>query len=353
MSKSKKVTFFLLINIGWIIIWMIITISYDSYSDPILNYVPHSKDYLTNNPTNSLVAKAKKPKHVVMIGVDGMASYALKNGYSPNMNYLMHHGAYTLAASNVLPTSSAANWASVMFATDPIKHGVVDQELWNIHHTVHYQVKTDQVSIFSSIINEYGSSQNLFGYASEGEMIANLQPEGKESIKTLISNNGNYVATGNDQQTFDNTKKALSNKPLFSFFYYVNPDLAGHSREWNSEEYYQAISQIDKYIGGIIEALKDLAIWSDTLLIISSDHGGVSQYHGHGANAERNIPLIFSGNCIPNYGIIPDEIKIYDIPATIAWLLNVNSLPDIWDGQPILTPFFNMTNMYDHSEDFK
>lgn len=170
-------------------------------------------------------------------------------------------------------------------------------------------------------------------------MIASFQPEGKDSIKVLINNNGNYCTTENDRETFKNTKKVLANKPLFSFFYFVNPDLAGHSREWNSEEYYQSISQTDKYIGGIIEYLKDLAMWEDTLLIISSDHGGVSQYHGHGANAEQKIPLLFSGNCIPKYGIIPDKIKIYDIPATIPWLLDIDSRPGIWDGQPILTPF--------------
>lgn len=352
MVNSKKITLFLLINIIWVIVWMVLTVSYDSYRDPILNYVPHSHDYLTNNPTNLLIPKAKKPKHVIMIGIDGMAGYALKSSYSPNMNYLMHHGAYTLQARDILPTSSAANWASVVFATDPIKHGVVDQDLWNFHHTVHDQVKGDQVSIFSAIINKYGTSQNLFGYASEGEMIASFKPKDKASIKTLVSSNGNYFATENDKQTFESTKKALINKPLFSFFYYVNPDLAGHSREWNSEEYYQAISQTDRYIGGIIKELKDLDIWKDTLLIISSDHGGVSQYHGHASNAEQKIPLIFSGNCIPKWGIIPDEVKIYDIPATIAWLLDVD-LPEIWDGQPILTPFFDMTNMYDHSEDFK
>lgn len=159
MVNSKKVNFLLVISIVWVIVWIMITISYDSYRDPILNYVPHSNDYLTNNPVNSLVPKAKKPKHVVMIGVDGMAGYALKSGYSPNMDYLMHHGAYTLEARDVLPTSSAANWASAVFATDPIKHGVVDQDLWNVHHTVHSQVKGDQISIFNSIIDKYGSLQ--------------------------------------------------------------------------------------------------------------------------------------------------------------------------------------------------
>lgn len=353
MFVFKKINFILLITLMWIIFWITAAISYDSYRDPILNYVPHSENYLKNNPISSFIPKAQKPKHVVMIGVDGMAGYALKSDYTPNMNYLMHNGAYTLQARDVLPTSSAANWASFIFATDPVKHGVVDQDLWNFNHTVHDKVNPDQHSIFE-LIKDKKLEKNLFGFASEGSMIANFKPEGKDksSIKEIVIDNGSYNQTETDDQTFKVTKKTLENKPLFSFFYYVNPDLAGHSREWNSEEYYQAISQTDKYIGGIIQDLKDLAMWDDTVLIISSDHGGVSQYHGHGANAEEQIPLLFFGKCIPKHGIIPDKIKIYDIPATIAWLLDIVETPPIWDGIPILTPFFDMTNMYDHSEDF-
>lgn len=291
MLVFKKINFILLLTLMWLIFWIAVAISYYSYRDPILNYVPHSEDYLQNNPSSSYVSKAQKPKYVVMIGIDGMAGYALKSGYSPNMNYLMHNGAYTLQARDVLPTSSAANWASVMFATDPVKHGVVDQDLWNFNHTVHGKVNANQISIFDEIKKQYPKLSNLFGYASEGSMIANFKPECKISIKDIVVANGSYNETETDYQTFGLTKKTLVNKPLFSFFYYVNPDLAGHSREWNSEEYCQTISQTDKYIGVIIQNLKELDMWNDTLLIISSDHGGVSQYHGHGANAEEQIPL--------------------------------------------------------------
>ncbi|WP_353306181.1 hypothetical protein [Spiroplasma ixodetis] len=203
MFNSKKIIVFLLINIVWVVVWIMINISYDSYRDPILNYVPHSNDYLTNEPTNQLVPKAKKPKHVVMVRI--------------HWKHVMFYQLILLQIEQVL-----------CLLQDPIKHGVVDQDLWNVHHTVHAEVKSDQISIFSSIIDKYGPSKKIFGYASEGQMIANFQPKGQENIKTLISNNGNYCATGNDKQTFENTKNVLINKPLFSFFYYVNPDLAGH-----------------------------------------------------------------------------------------------------------------------------
>ncbi|WP_342276264.1 hypothetical protein [Spiroplasma endosymbiont of Nebria brevicollis] len=93
MFVFKKINFILLLTFVWIIFWITVTIITNSYRNPILNYVPHSEDYLQNKPISSYVSKAQKPKHIVMIGIDGMAGYALKSGYSPNMNYLMHNGA--------------------------------------------------------------------------------------------------------------------------------------------------------------------------------------------------------------------------------------------------------------------
>lgn len=99
------------------------------------------------------------------------------------------------------------------------------------HHTVHDKVNANQISIFDEIKKQYPKLPNLFGYAGEESVIANFKPEGKTSIKDIVVANGSYNETETDDQTFDLTKKTLVNKPLFSFFYYVNPDLAGHSRE--------------------------------------------------------------------------------------------------------------------------
>ncbi|WP_342276265.1 hypothetical protein [Spiroplasma endosymbiont of Nebria brevicollis] len=93
-----------------------------------------------------------------------------------------------------------------MFATDPVKHGVVDQDLWNFNHTVHNKVNSNQISIFDAIKDKYSLS-NLFGFASEGSMIANFKPEGKTSIKDIVLANGSYNQTETDEQTFDVTKK--------------------------------------------------------------------------------------------------------------------------------------------------
>lgn len=351
----------------WSLSWIMVAVGLNVYRDKNLNYVPHNSAYLNNdiNELNQLgIPPANKPKHVVHIGVDGLATYTFNNGFTPNMDYLMHHGAYTLTnAHNVLPTSSAANWASVMYATDPIKHGIVDQDLWNIKHTTTSQVKDGQVSVFQQIYQGLNYSlpdtaQSWFamcGTAGETNTFYNWGPKSGPTIKqTFIdTKNSNFIPTNGDEETFQSIDQVLKKKPLYSFFYFVDPDTAGHSREWNSEEYNQAVSRTDKYIGGIIQGLKNQNMFDDTLIIINSDHGGLSQYHGHGSQAEEKIPVIMYGKSLPVHGLIPDKITIYDLPATITWLLEpiTIKLSPIWDGQPILSPFFNMYNMYDRSED--
>ncbi|MCE2849571.1 MAG: alkaline phosphatase family protein, partial [Chitinophagaceae bacterium] len=55
----------------------------------------------------------QKIKHVVLIGVDGMGAYAFKKAQLPLMQSMMANGSWSLEARSVLPSSSAANWASM------------------------------------------------------------------------------------------------------------------------------------------------------------------------------------------------------------------------------------------------
>ena len=53
------------------------------------------------------------PKHIVLVGFDGLSSYSLNNGAEmPQFRSMMQDGCYTLENRSVLPSSSAVNWAS-------------------------------------------------------------------------------------------------------------------------------------------------------------------------------------------------------------------------------------------------
>ena len=72
--------------------------------------------------------------------------------------------------------------------------------------------------------------------------------------------------------------------------------------------YYSQISMVDDGVGRIVEKIKSLGIYDDTLLIFTSDHGlsiGHHGFWGHGAatfpsnlhHAAHSVPLILrNGN---------------------------------------------------------
>ena len=63
------------------------------------------------------------PKHVILIGLDGMSANSLKNGVAmPNYRSMMKRGAATIKNRSAVPSSSAANWASMFMGASPELH---------------------------------------------------------------------------------------------------------------------------------------------------------------------------------------------------------------------------------------
>lgn len=64
------------------------------------------------------------------------------------------------------------------------------------------------------------------------------------------------------------------------FVHLDDVDHAGHSHNWGSKEYIEAVQGVDAGIARMISALEEAGIDQDTIVIISSDHGGENTSHG-------------------------------------------------------------------------
>ena len=58
----------------------------------------------------------KGVKHVVMIGLDGLAGNTVEAADMPTVKSMMAEGAWTLQARSILPSSSACNWRRYIWA---------------------------------------------------------------------------------------------------------------------------------------------------------------------------------------------------------------------------------------------
>jgi predicted AlkP superfamily pyrophosphatase or phosphodiesterase len=125
-----------------------------------------------------------------------------------------------------------------------------------------------------------------------------------ERLKAILPKNNltNLMITGRDKEEgggevpYQNAKRSIDNfhinitpsdvgpntleyldnintEYLFGFIHFSYPDLAGHEFGENSLEYEAAIEQCDYWLGEIIEKLKDLDIYDETLLYVTSSHG--------------------------------------------------------------------------------
>ncbi|NNK76730.1 MAG: alkaline phosphatase, partial [Maribacter sp.] len=128
--------------------------------------------------------------------------------------------------------------------------------------------------------------------------------------------------------------------PALTFIHFDEPDGAGHSIGHDTPEYYQAIEIIDGLVGTILNELTANGMLEDTVIIFSSDHGGIEKGHGGKTLLEVEIPWIIYGKNIPAKGALDESIVTYDTAATIAYLLGLEA-PECWRGKPVLKAFGN------------
>ena len=132
-----------------------------------------------------------------------------------------------------------------------------------------------------------------------------------------------------------NAIKYLSeNKPTFFTFYIGDIDEVGHRCGWESEEYQQCLAATDAAIADIIQTLKDRKMYKNSIIVVSSDHGGKVKGHGGFTLTEMETPFVICGKNIARRGEIPEFMMQYDVAATLAKALGLK-IPDEWRGRPM------------------
>lgn len=275
-----------------------------------------------------------KAKHVVMVGVDGWAAHDLESAQDiPNIRALMANGSYTMHKRAVLPSASAINWASIFMGVPTEVHGYTK---WN--------------SKVPDIPASYVNNHNIF--PTIYSIIREQQPEAetgctfdwdgvKYVIDTLAINHWEYIP---DSYVDINKNCTIAEnyikqyKPFFYTAYFGTLDESGHDHGWYTPEYYATLSEVDMAVGRIIQALKDAGIYDDTIIIVTSDHGGINKGHGGMTLEELETPFIISGKGVKKGYEFTDAMMQYDTPATIAYILGIQP-PQPWVGRPVMSIF--------------
>ncbi len=273
----------------------------------------------------------RQAEHVIIIGVDGMSPNGILNAETPVMDQLMAEGSYTLNARGVLPTSSSTNWSSMVSGAGPEQHGITSNG-WERDDHILPPVITGTEDIFPTIFGvarvekpelKIGAIYDWDGF---GRLI-------ERSALDYDRNGEDEDATA--QLAIDYIK---SDKPDLLFVHLDHADHVGHHDGHKTPKYHEAVAKADSIIGKIIQATKDTGIYSETIFIISADHGGIGYGHGGETLDEIEIPFIIHGKNIKKGNLIKHQVYQYDNAATVAFALGIEQ-PYAWIGKPVKSAF--------------
>lgn len=271
----------------------------------------------------------QKIKHVVLIGVDGMGAYAFKKAKLPVMQSMMANGSWSLEARTVLPSASAANWASMNMGAGPELHGFTT---WGSKSPDMPSRVLDEHGMFPSIAGLLRKSrpQSEIGFIYEWEGIGYLFP--KAAVNKDQNCNGDIALTNAVVEYIE------SKKPDFLFVHLHDVDSVGHTAGHDTPEYYASVERTDAHIGEILQSIERAGIADETLVLVTADHGGINKGHGSTTMVEMQIPWIVNGPGIRKNHRIEESIMTFDTAATIAAALKLKA-PQVWIGRPVRSIF--------------
>jgi hypothetical protein len=279
----------------------------------------------------ALSAQPDENIHVVVFGVDGMSPDGVRHAHTPHMHQMMEHGAYTLHARSVLPTSSSPNWASMISGAGPDRTGVTSNS-W----------ERNDDGIAPVVIGDEGIFPTIFSVVRHGKPTAEIGViHDWDGLARLVeATKGHYIKhEDGPYNTITGAVKYIeTKKPDFLFLHLDNVDGAGHEYGHGSAEYYKAVGLADSLLGVVEQAYRQAGIYDHTVFIVAADHGGIGHGHGGESMAEMEIPLILSGPGVKHGYEIRGPVYQYDNAATIAYIWRLPT-PGAWIGRPVRSAF--------------
>lgn len=270
----------------------------------------------TPTPTPTFAPPARR---VVIVSIDGLRADAISAAPMPNLISLMQNSAFSLSAQTVFPSVTLVAHASMLGGLCPSKHGVN----WNDYlPQLGYALGTDLFDI------AHAAGLRTYLYA------------GKEKLRQVTE------PASLDQFVFVNDRDLVLMERLLAefpqdfgvlFIHLALTDGMGHVYGWLSPEQLSVIRRADEALGLLLATLDARGLRNETLLIVTSDHGGHATTHGSSLPEDMTIPWVAAGAGIQPK-MLTSPVHTMDTAATAAFALGL-PIPAEWDGVPVYEAF--------------
>lgn len=271
----------------------------------------------------------KNAKRVLVIGLDGFSSEGYKTAKHPNIDKLFADGLVSLTTRPVMPSVTLPNWTSHFTGSGPEEHGITGND-WTLekHPLPSLEVDADGYypSLFKVMKEQMPDSKTAY-YYNWKELIYPINKKYLDEV--YFEEKDQYTQSYSKAFNF---LKENRRKPSLVFLYSVHTDHAGHGFGWMTPEYIKALEEADLAIGTLIDKLKADNLYSDTHILLITDHGGIKKGHGGVSVSEMEIPWAITGPMIKKVGVTNIFNSNKNTSQVIAKIIGLKNLPIVWTG---------------------
>ncbi|XP_072296626.1 ectonucleotide pyrophosphatase/phosphodiesterase family member 1 [Eucyclogobius newberryi] len=214
---------------------------------------------------------------VILVSLDGFRAEYLKDHSShvPVINALRKYGTTTLYMRPVYPTKTFPNHYSIVTGLYPESHGIVDNKMYDVKRNAFFSLRSDE-------------KLNAEWYQGEPVWVTAMRQNLKTATFFWPGSDVNITGTfPTFYHTYDkniNFEKRVTTmlewlslpqeqRPDFFTVYLDEPDSAGHRYGPGSKEVVEALENVDRIIGMLMDGLKERNLHKCVNLMVVSDHG--------------------------------------------------------------------------------
>ncbi len=251
--------------------------------------------------TGLLCAQSRQPlaKHVVLITIDGSRPdfYLDSSWHADNIRALMAGGSYAKGVNSVFPSMTYPSHTTIVTGVQPAKHGIYYNNMyepngptgkmyWNDSSikvpTVWAAAKQKGMTVaalFWPVSADAPVDYNIPDIGSMGEAVREKysKPAGfVDELRANVFGGADKIEYGHDVNVGKIAayviKKAQPNLMTIHLF---SVDHNEHGQGRDGDQVRAAVRGADSAVGIIVNALKEANILSETVIIVTGDHGFV------------------------------------------------------------------------------
>jgi predicted AlkP superfamily pyrophosphatase or phosphodiesterase len=254
----------------------------------------------------------------VLFSVDGMRPDGMLQADTPEMDRLIEQGALSLTAQTVMPSVTLPCHTSMLRGVDPTRHGIT---------TNTFQPLARPVPSLIDVARAAGKRTGAF--YNWGELRDLYDPGGVDAAYFW---HWSETQEG-DWRVANAAADHVRDRPFDLIFIYMgHTDDAGHQSGWMSRPYLDAISNADRCLTHVLNAVRESG--RRPVVHVTSDHGGHERAHGTDCPEDMTIPWLLSGPGIRQGISLEGDVRIRDTCVTLAHLLGLPSHRS-WDGRAV------------------